>query len=383
MPTRIVHLATTHRPRDPRIFQKECRTLAAAGHEVVYVVPGERDEVVDGVEIQTVPVPHSGRERLTATVQAVYERAMEQGRDAIMHLHDSDLLRVGFRLKRAGYRVVYDAHEDTPKQMRYQHWIPTGLRPIAAALYAHWERRAGRLFDGIITAEPLNAARFPASKTITLHNYPILNELVLTDSPPYASRANRIVYVGGISRVRGIEEMVSAVSALPPALNAELVLAGSFHPASLASDVASCPHVRTVGYASRPEVARLLAEARVGLAILHPVRKYIEAYPTKLFEYMSVGLPAVVSDFPGWRAIVDDAGCGLTVDPLDSDALAEAIRWLLEHPSEAEAMGARGRLAVMARYSWRSEAERLLAFYDRILSGHPAGEVWAPEAGGA
>jgi hypothetical protein len=53
----IVHCATTHRAGDPRIFLKECRTLARAGFRVSYIVPHDRDEVIDGVQILAVPRP--------------------------------------------------------------------------------------------------------------------------------------------------------------------------------------------------------------------------------------------------------------------------------------------------------------------------------------
>ena len=159
MRPRIVHLTTTHRATDPRIFQKECRSLARAGYEVVYVVPHDRDEVVDGVQIRAVPPPASGKERLIRTTQAVYRRALDEGPDAVYHLHDAELLGIGLVLKARGRTVVYDAHEDTPKQVRYQHWIPAWLRPAVALGFWAVERLAGRVFDGIITAEPLNARR--------------------------------------------------------------------------------------------------------------------------------------------------------------------------------------------------------------------------------
>jgi glycosyltransferase involved in cell wall biosynthesis len=367
MSTRIVHLATTHRAADPRIFQKECRTLAEAGYEVVYVVPHDRDEVVEGVQIRAVPRPNNGRERLTATVRAVYERALAEGPDAVCHIHDSDLVLKGFALKRAGRRVVYDAHEDTPKQMRYQHWIPRPVRPLVATTASALERAAGWYFDGIIAAEPENARRFPAHKTALVRNFPLVDELVDADAAPYCERDPVVLYVGSITRVRGLEQMVRAVQGLPEDLGAELVLGGPFHPASLEAEVRGEARLRPLGYLSRPEVASWLGRARVAVVILHPVEKYLEAYPTKLFEYMAAGVPVVASDFPVWRSIVEEAGCGLTVDPLDVEALRGAIEWLLIHPAEAEAMGERGRAAVEARYRWEHEGERLLAFYHRLI----------------
>lgn len=367
MSKRIVHCATTHRASDPRIFQKECRTLAAAGYEVVYVVPHDRDEVVEGVQIRAVPRPKNGRERMTTTVRDVYRQALAEGPEAVCHLHDSDLLPAGFALKLAGRRVVYDAHEDTPKQMRYQHWIPRPLRQVAGAAAAVLEQAAGRWFDGIIAAEPENARRFPPARTTLVRNYPIVDELLADDALPYAERPPLAVYVGSITRVRGVGEMMEAVQRLPEELGAELVLGGPFHPANLEGEVRGAPGVRVAGYLSRPEVAYWLGQARVGLVVLYPVRKYVESYPTKLFEYMAAGVPVIASDFPVWREIVDEAGCGITVDPHDVDALAGAMRWLFDHPDEAAAMGQRGRDAVRQRFSWAREAEELLAFYERLV----------------
>src|SRR5690625_8037451 len=97
---RIIHMATTHRVSDPRIFQKECRTLAAAGHEVVYIVTHTHDEVIEGVEIKAVPAPESGKDRLLHATRQVYRRALVENATAIFNLHDHDLVQYDFALKK-------------------------------------------------------------------------------------------------------------------------------------------------------------------------------------------------------------------------------------------------------------------------------------------
>ena len=372
MPLHSVHLASAHAASDPRVFDKECRTLAAAGHRVTLVVPHARDETADGVEIASVPPPSTGRERLTRTVRAVVRRAEAVSSPAsVWHVHDAELLPYVLPHARRR-RVVYDAHEDTPRQVRHWAWVPRAARPAVGAAYAGLEDLAGRLCAGLVAATPTIAARYPRAKTVVVRNVPRLD--VLADGPLLRERPPVVAYVGAITRARGAEEMIRAAGQLPA--GAELHLAGTPFPASLPDELAALPgaeRTRWLGHVDRDGVARLLASARVGLVVLHDTPQYRDAYPTKLFEYMAAGVPAVVSDLPLWRQMVTDAGCGLLVDPRDPAAIAAACAELLADDDRAEAMGTAGRAAARARYSWDAEASVLLAFYDALDAGRPPG----------
>jgi glycosyltransferase involved in cell wall biosynthesis len=81
---------------------------------------------------------------------------------------------------------------------------------------------------------------------------------------------------------------------------------------------------------------------------------------------MLAGLPVVASNLPRQGEIVQEAQCGLLVEPGQPKALAEAIQWLLEHPAEAQAMGNRGRQAILQTYNWNSQAQLLLDLYRRV-----------------
>jgi glycosyltransferase involved in cell wall biosynthesis len=112
-----------------------------------------------------------------------------------------------------------------------------------------------------------------------------------------------------------------------------------------------------------------MAQSVAGLVTLHPNGNYLNAQPVKLFEYMAAGIPVIASDFPLWRRIVEDAECGLLVDPLDPRAIAAAVDWLVDNPEAAQRMGESGRKAILKRYSWDVEKRRLFQFYDAILEG--------------
>jgi hypothetical protein len=131
-------------------------------------------------------------------------------------------------------------------------------------------------------------------------------------------------------------------------------------------------HVQWRGKLDRNGVASLLNRVQVGLVVLHPEQNFVVSHPIKLFEYMAAGIPVIASDFPLWRSIIQEAGCGLLVDPFDTRALATAIEHLMTNRDEAEAMGWRGRKAVEERLNWANEERNLLSFYSSLLVGSGA-----------
>ena len=127
-------------------------------------------------------------------------------------------------------------------------------------------------------------------------------------------------------------------------------------------------NLRFYGYTDQRLALPSIANATAGLALLKPVGDYPDSYPTKLFEYMALGLPVVTSDFSLYRAVVEKYRCGLCVSANDSVSIAHALRYLIEHPAEARAMGERGSLATQTSYNWTSEAHKLVQFYQAILA---------------
>ncbi len=373
--TKVVQFSCAHSPLDARIFYKHCRTLSAAGYEVVVLAPDAfaaraKEEDLGDIRIETVKRPATRKQRLSKTDWEIYRRAVAEDAD-VYHFHDPELIPVGILLKLLhGKRVIYDVHEDLPLQILVKDWIPTALRKVIAGLAGWAENIGAAIFDATVAATPPIARKFPKSKTVTVQNFPLKQELIMTSSVPYRDRAPVVVYVGSIAKVRGIQEMIDAYKLLSPTMNVSFAVAGHFESKQLELEIrqAAPAGFDVLGWQSRGSVREILNRARVGIVALHPIQNYMESQPLKLFEYMSIGLPVIASDFPLWREIVESARCGLLVDARDHVAIAEAARYLLENPEEAEAMGRRGRAAVLETYNWDAEGRRLLQLYDRLFS---------------
>jgi glycosyltransferase involved in cell wall biosynthesis len=368
---RVVHLSTLHQPLDTRIFHKECRTLAAAGHEVHFLVADAPEEPLDGVRFHRVQTPKTGFRpgRIYRRLLGVYRNAVALKGD-VYHFHDPELIVVGLLLKRDGVRVVYDVHEDAPREavsMNKDHPWNGRVKSWAWSLL---ESAGRRVFDGFVCATPAIARNFPSQRTVTVRNYPLLEEFP-DPAPVGRERTSDLVYVGGLTAIRGVREMVGVLDHLQGKPPVQLVLAGPIYPPELLGELATLPgwnRVRYLGQLSRAGIQSALKRARIGLLLLHPERIHLDSLPVKLFEYMAAGLPVVASDFPLWRDIVIGCGCGLMVDPLDPTAVAAAVRYLLDHPAEAAEMGWRGREAVCEQFNWQPEGKKLLGLYEMLAA---------------
>ncbi len=370
-PAKIVHMTSVHQTFDVRIFHKECRSLAAAGYDVTLIAPHNRDEERDGVKISHIRKGSGNRlSRMLFTGMRVFGKAWAENAD-LYHFHDPELMPWAALLRLRG-KVVYDAHEDMPRQILSKAWVPAALRHPLSFLAKTVERGFSIfVFSGIIAATPSIANNHPERKTSTVQNFPVLGELVTGKAElAMEERPANVLYLGGINEIRGIFEMLQAMEQVKTA-NAKLILVGEFSRQEVktgAMELNGWQYTEFMGWRDRTGIPGIIARARLGLVLFHPEPNHINAQPNKIFEYMSAGLPVIASDFPLWKEIVETNNCGLCVDPLDSGAIAEAIDWIFEHPQEAEKMGQCGKKAVQEIYNWDAEEKKLLEFYEKLLS---------------
>jgi glycosyltransferase involved in cell wall biosynthesis len=301
--------------------------------------------------------------RMTKTVWAVYQKARTINAD-IYHFHDPELIPIGLLLKLEGKKVIYDVHEDVPKDILGKTWITPVLRKPVAWLIRNLENFAAKRFNAVVAATPYICDRFLklGCHAVNVNNYPILTELYLPDVD-WSKKERVVCYVGGIFYIRGIFEIIEAIDQS----DVKLLLAGQFSPIELrerAISMRGWDKVEELGQLNRSEVAQTLARSMAGLVLFHPEPYHLDAQPNKMFEYMSASLPVIASNFPLWKEIIEGNQCGICVDPMNPAAIGEAIQWLIDHPDEAKRMGENGRRAVEKKYNWESQVISLTKLYN-------------------
>jgi hypothetical protein len=363
----ICHITSAHPRYDIRVYVKEAQSLARSNYNThLIVADGLGDEIKDTIHIYDVGCPSTRRERMRITPKQIFSKVLDL-KPQIVHFHDPELMLIGRKLAKLGYQVIYDVHEDVPKQVLSKNWIPKPLRKIVSFWVSKQEKKTAKLCAAIVCATDIIANRFRKYNpdTISLFNYPILAELSQIQVD-WNARTNRLCYIGSIAKTRGVVPLVNSLTES----KLDLDLAGPFSDSAIMDEVQSLPNYKTYvryhGILNREEVAKLLATVKVGIVTLLPTPSYVESLPIKLLEYMLAGIPVVASNFPLWQDLVK--GCGFMVDPADSHAIANACSWLINNPDEARLMGERGRQKVLAHYTWEVEQSKLVELYSRVMA---------------
>jgi glycosyltransferase involved in cell wall biosynthesis len=285
----------------------------------------------------------------------------------------------GLRLgRRDRAPVVYDARDiyiDAQNIAR----MPAPLRGVFARLERGWARSASRVMTVNVPYGEVMAARWDVPMPAVVLNCSY-RQAVLDPAPRrFHERLGLdpgirvVLYQGGFSRDRGIEQLLEAIPSIEGAVLVLLgygvledELRGRIAAGGLGRQVHILPAVPP------DELLGWVASADVVAMPIQPSNlNHRLTTPNKLFEAMAVGVPVVASDLPGMATIVRQTGCGVVCDPTDPAAIAAAVRSILEaHPDERAAMRARALAAAHDTYSWEAQLEVLIAEYAR-LTGRP------------
>ena len=355
----VAHVTIVHTPIDNRIMRKECAALSNAGIDVCLIAVHRGEQLsIERVPIFSLP-NRGGRARRMLLGPFDVWKALKTVRPSIIHVHDPELIPVSLLWRLGKNRqIVYDAHEDLPKQIMGKAYIPLPVRGMVARVARLLEIVADKGFDAIVAATPPIARNFSNKNVILVQNFPWIRDF--PDEPTLDhGEPKRIAYVGAITRERCGYEMISATLASDN--QPELVLAG---PATaemqVEIDANRARRVKYLGVLSADRVPGILRSSMAGLILLKPLPNYLESQPTKIYEYMAAGRPFIASNFDTWIKQLGGYRCGIFVDSANLTAISEAMDALMNNPVQAMEMGLRGRLAFKRTFNFELEATRLV-----------------------
>jgi len=373
MPARVVFVRSkSPAGMEPRIA-KEAGTLARAGFEV-HVILWDRDlahpeeETRDGIRIHRFRLrAPEGQPSLVFLLPRWWAHLffhLLRLRPDVIHAVDFDTVVPAYAAARiAGARLVYDIFDF------YAEMITASLPPRLRRLLAEWERRMIPRADAVVVPDLRRREQFGIARPkvlVEILNVPDDRRLpaVREDSE------NFVVFYGGmIAKDRGLKDLVMACEDV----GAKLLVAGHGPDEAALLDIIESSHAASyLGTVPYEEVLERTAASQVVAALYDPaIPNNRFAAPNKLFEAMMFGKPVLVSKGTLAAEIVDEIACGLVVQYGDREDLKKALESLMLSPSEAAAMGARGRAAFERRYNWKAMEPLLLKLY-RDLVAKPA-----------
>jgi len=348
-----------------------CSSLSLSGYNVsLLVADGLGDSRNNNIDIIDVGSSHGRISRIIkSSIQMLIFCLKSKG--YIFQLHDPELIPIGLILKACGKTVIFDSHEDYPKQILSKWYLNKRFRFLISKLYDIFEKQCCKYFDGIITPTDGLLEKFSQvhNSVIQIRNYPLYEPLEFE----HQVRSDKLVYIGDITDVRGVLEMVKVLEHLPD--DVRLCLIGKFRDPKLeimARRMTGWSKVDYLGYVPFEKAKSHMRTAIAGLVLLSPTIAYKEALPVKLFDYMNLGIPVVATNIPLWETILGEGKCGFTVDPQNTPKIAEIINSLRNDHDLSNQMGKSGNQAIYQKYNWESQRVKLVKLYRQISSPLPA-----------
>lgn len=390
----LMVLSTKKYPPDGRV-EREARYLIRDGHNVFLMArrgPKQMcEEVVDGVRVIRVPLPFQCKKAVADFIYFFFQRyfilfhiirTCRRHRIDALHVHD---LPYAFATtltgKLLGIPVIFDMHEHYTVMLRmsFEARIYRKLKPFAFLLLTLLrieERIACRWSSKVIVVaeehisriEGLGVSRENIVVVTNTEDVDYFMGLPIDKSLMEDHRDDFVIlYVGGFAGHRGLETAIQAMpSVLEKIPNARLLLVGDGYNRveleELTREMGLDERVTFTGFQPFEKLPSYILLSDVGL-IPHISTPHTEmTMPNKIFQFMMLGKPVVVSNVRPMMRVVKDTECGLVFKERDMQSLAETIIQFQDENLRRQ-LGANGKQAVEDRYNWQETVQALLCLY--------------------
>jgi len=294
----------------------------------------------------------------------------------IYHLHDPELIPVGHFLKHVmKAKIIYDCREDYINYIK----IRPGLSYIEKHLFVNllklMEWTAARCFDAIITADEATEElykNYGSLNTLIVHNFPKINYFPYEQIKLHKNdKIYDLVYFGSIGRYYLEPAFCIASELKKRGRKIKWLFFGVINELNWACSEIERRGIKDYfifeGRIPHEKVATKLSSCKIGIVHWPNLPKLQNNVSQKLFEFLAMGMPVIVSDLAGMRPYAKDKPYAISVTPDDYSAYADAIIYLIDHPVHREKMGISARQQVENEYNWENEFNKLKKLYSSLL----------------
>ncbi len=184
-----------------------------------------------------------------------------------------------------------------------------------------------------------------------------------------------VCYIGTLGMAHGLETLLDAAARLQ-AENPDVLflLIGEGAEKGRIQSLAqsrNLSNVRFMDQQPHENIPALISVSDACLVLLKKSGIFKTVIPTKMLEFMSCARPVILAVEGQAQRIVEEAGCGLVIEPENADALADSIRRLAADPQLGNALGLRGRNYILGNFSRAATAEKYIRLMERVVKGGP------------
>ncbi|MDB2520124.1 glycosyltransferase [Planktomarina temperata] len=326
---KIFMVSTVHELDDVRIYHKYAKSLRKAKFDVYLC--GQIPSNIDN-NFKYIKIIGRHTNRLTRAIMGqigCLKLILCAQRKSIIHFHDPELLPVMVLLKLIFPNIIYDCHENFIAQLEHKSYLNSWTGKYKKILITFVYNYLTKRINFVVCAnhEIARVMKLRGVKNIvTVQNFVLREEIGRVTK--YNSGSKDLLFIGAITKVRGIFAMLDFVNYLPSEYR--LIIAGKFQSDDLLSECKRHPgwaKVKFLGQVNREKLSVLMEKAKAGLFFFHDIPNHRGASPNKLFEYFGRGLPVICSNEGTWQDVVkpNQLGYATSLDAVSLKATAENI----------------------------------------------------------
>jgi len=306
----------------------------------------------------------------------INEIAITEKFDAI-HVHDLPLARVGFEFKhKLGVKLVIDLHENYPALLEISQHTNTFIGKLLSSKkqWRNYEVEMANKADALIAVvqemkERLCNLKIDANKIYVLENTPIVDNKTIEKN--VNSDFLTLTYIGGITEARGLQYIIKGMALLSEShKNVRLWIVGDGKYLKdlkiLSSNLGVDNLVTFFGKVKSSETVAFLAQTDIALIPHVRSEQSDNSSPNKLYEYMSVGLPVMVSNCTSVERVVKETGVGFSYIHDSPADFKEQLLKIINNREVQTACGENGKRFILTKYNWNYSSRELIRLYSDI-----------------